>query len=107
MIIPLRPHRRQFPYGRSESRYSAGRCAGCEAPISDPARWLCDRCRMSRERELRHFLLLDRAQQAQAIKRLAFSGMRESTIAAATGLSVEAVRRILAKTPAVAAGGAE
>lgn len=50
-----------------------------------------------RPRELRHFLLLDREQQAQAIRRLAVSGMLEHTISAVTGLSVEQVRRILAE----------
>jgi hypothetical protein len=49
-----------------------------------------------RERELRHFLLLDQAQQVQAIRRLISSGMSECTVAAATGLSVEQIRRVLA-----------
>jgi hypothetical protein len=53
---------------------------------------------MSRERELKHFLLLDRDAQESAIRRLAASGMRDYTIAAATGLSVEQVRRILGTT---------
>jgi len=48
-------------------------------------------------RELHHFQLLDREQQAQAIRRLAASGMSENTIAAATRLSVEQIRRILAE----------
>jgi hypothetical protein len=48
-----------------------------------------------RERELRHFLLLDRDQQVQAIRRLVSSGMSEHIAAAASGLSVEQVRRIL------------
>ena len=51
---------------------------------------------MMRARELRHFLLLDRLQQAQAIHRLTAAGMSHSTIAAATGLSAEAVRALLA-----------
>ena len=51
---------------------------------------------MIRQRELRHFLLLNRQQQAQAIHRLATAGMSDSTIAATTGLSAEAVRRVLA-----------
>lgn len=38
---------------------------------------------------MRHFLLLDRNQQAQAIRRLVASGMSEHTVASATGLSVE------------------
>ena len=45
-----------------------------------------------RARELRHFLLLDRQQQSQAVQRLAGAGMSDSTIAAATGLSAEGVR---------------
>jgi DNA invertase Pin-like site-specific DNA recombinase len=48
-----------------------------------------------RERELRHFLLLDREQQESAIRRLAAAGMPEYTIATATGLSVEQVRRVI------------
>lgn len=48
-----------------------------------------------REREMRHFLLLDRNQQAQAIRRLVASGMSEHTVSTATGLSVEQVRRVL------------
>ncbi len=51
-----------------------------------------------RERQLRHFQALDREQQAQAIRRLASSGQAESTIAAATALSVEQIRRILAES---------
>jgi hypothetical protein len=50
---------------------------------------------MMRQRELRHFLLLDHDQQAQAVRRLAASGLRDYTIATATGLTVEQVRRIL------------
>ena len=49
-----------------------------------------------RERELRHFLLLDREQQESAIRRLVASGMAEYTIATATGLSLEQVRNVLA-----------
>jgi DNA invertase Pin-like site-specific DNA recombinase len=52
-----------------------------------------------RERELRHFLLLDREQQESAIRRLIASGMPEHTIATATGLSVEQVRRVLSQQP--------
>ena len=52
---------------------------------------------MSRERELRHFLLLDRDQQIQTIRRLIASGMNEYTVASACGLSVEQVRKILAE----------
>jgi DNA invertase Pin-like site-specific DNA recombinase len=50
-----------------------------------------------RERELRHFLLLDRQQQAQALRRMVASGMSERTVAAASGLSVEQVRRVIAQ----------
>lgn len=48
-------------------------------------------------RELQHFLLLPVEQQEQAIQRLMASGMSENTIGSITGLSVEMVRRILAK----------
>jgi DNA invertase Pin-like site-specific DNA recombinase len=53
---------------------------------------------MNYGRELRYFLLLDRSEQEAAIRRLMASGMPAYTIAAATGLSVEQVRRILAAT---------
>ena len=48
-------------------------------------------------RELYHFLLLTREEQHAAIRRLASSGMNEYTIAAATRLSVEQIRRALAE----------
>ena len=47
-------------------------------------------------RELLHFLLLDPAQQAEAIRRMAAQGWSDHGIAAATRLSVEQVRRVLA-----------
>jgi hypothetical protein len=50
---------------------------------------------MRRERELRHFLLLDRHEQRTAIQRLASGGISDYVIAAATMLSVEQVRIIL------------
>lgn len=49
------------------------------------------------ERELIHFLLLDRDQQAQAIRRMAALGWSEYGIASATRLSVEQVRRVIAE----------
>jgi ABC-type phosphate/phosphonate transport system ATPase subunit len=52
------------------------------------------------DRRMRHFLLLDHEQQRQAIQRLAAAGMHETTIAAATTLSVEQIQRILAERPA-------
>lgn len=52
---------------------------------------------MSVSGQLHHFLLLDREQQAQAIRRMANTGWSDSSIAAATRLSVEQVRRILAE----------
>ena len=42
-----------------------------------------------------HFHVLDRVQQAQAIRRLAATGQGEHTIAHTTGLSVEMIYRIL------------
>ena len=60
-----------------------------------------------REREMRHFLLLDRDQQEQAIRRLVAAGMSEHTVASVTGLSVEQVRRVLAEansSPTLGAG---
>ena len=50
---------------------------------------------MSRERELLHFLLLNPSEQEAAIRGLVASGMPEYTIASATGLSVEQIRRAL------------
>ncbi|MGB6488765.1 MAG: hypothetical protein WBE91_17935 [Steroidobacteraceae bacterium] len=44
---------------------------------------------------MRHFRTLDRAQQSAAIRRLAAAGQSEHTIAAATGLAVEQIRRLL------------
>jgi hypothetical protein len=55
---------------------------------------------MRRERELRYFLLLDRDEQREAIRRLASGGMSDYTIAAATMLSVEQVRAILGESKA-------
>jgi hypothetical protein len=44
-----------------------------------------------------HFLALDHEQPRQAIARLALLGQSEHSIARATGLSVEMVKRILAE----------
>lgn len=44
-----------------------------------------------------HFALLPHDQQAQAIRRLAAAGQGDHTIARATGLSVEMIRRVLAE----------
>jgi hypothetical protein len=57
---------------------------------------------MTRERELKHFLLLDRVEQEAAIRRLAASGMHDYSIATATSLSVEQIRRVLAQNLAAA-----
>ena len=42
-----------------------------------------------------HFALLNRAEQAAAIRRMANAGNTETTIATATGLSVEFIKRVL------------
>lgn len=52
---------------------------------------------MNAPRELQHFLQLDHSQQCQAIRRLAAEGLSDHTIAAATRLSVEMIRRLLAE----------
>lgn len=44
-----------------------------------------------------HFANLSREQQADAIRRLAILGHSEATIAQATGLSVDQIRRALAE----------
>lgn len=59
-----------------------------------------------RERQLRQFTLLDHEQQRQAIQRLASSGLADSTIATATALSVEEIRRILAEPTLAGVAGA-
>jgi hypothetical protein len=46
-------------------------------------------------RELHHWLLLSRAQQLDAIRRMHNKGQSDYAIAAATRLSVEQVRRLL------------
>lgn len=56
--------------------------------------------RPSTPRELMHFLLLTHDQQVQAIRRLHAMGMSDHTIAAATRLSVEMIRRLLAEVAA-------
>jgi ABC-type phosphate/phosphonate transport system ATPase subunit len=43
----------------------------------------------------KHFYLLSQGEQAAAIRRLAASGLGAYTIARATGLSVEQIRRVL------------
>jgi hypothetical protein len=48
-------------------------------------------------RELIYFLLLPPAEQVNAIRRLAATGMSEHGIAAATRMSVEQIRKILAE----------
>lgn len=48
-------------------------------------------------RQMHYFLLLTPEEQQQSVRRLARSGMVDSSIAAATGLSVEQVRRALAQ----------
>lgn len=47
-----------------------------------------------------HFHVLDRSQQAQAIARLAATGMSDYGISHATGLAVEQVRRCLSEMAA-------
>jgi hypothetical protein len=47
------------------------------------------------DHRMRYFHMLDQNEQAQAIAQLAASGMSENTIATATQLSVEQIRKIL------------
>jgi len=49
-----------------------------------------------------HFARMTREQQAKAIHRMADEGHHHDTIARATGLSAEAVRRVLGELHAVA-----
>lgn len=46
---------------------------------------------------MRHFHALGQRQQAEAIRRLAATGMTEHGIARATALSVEMIRRVMAE----------
>jgi hypothetical protein len=48
-------------------------------------------------RQMAHFHLLSREEQEQAIRRLANAGYAEQTISAATQLSVEMIKRVLAE----------
>jgi len=52
-----------------------------------------------REREMSHFLLLSEADRHAAIKRMAANGWSDYSIAAATRLSVEMVRKVLGERP--------
>lgn len=56
--------------------------------------------RDSDESRMRHFHTLSRSAQAEAIRRLSAVGQTEHTIARATGLSVEMVRRVLGEQSA-------
>lgn len=47
------------------------------------------------EARMRHFLTLDQSRQVEAIRRLHATGQSDHTIARATGLAVEQVRRVL------------
>lgn len=48
-------------------------------------------------REIVYFLLMTQQEQAVAIRRLASQGMSDTTLATATRLSVEQIRRIIAE----------
>jgi hypothetical protein len=54
---------------------------------------------------MEHFHALSRQEQARAIRDLAATGQGEHTIAHATGLSVEMVRRVLAEGRLHSRGG--
>lgn len=54
---------------------------------------------MSTDRHMHYFALLTEAEQRDAIRRLASSGMVDTGIAAATRLSVEQIRQILGVQP--------
>lgn len=51
------------------------------------------------QQRMRHFLALDHEAQAAAIRRLSATGQSVHVIAAATRLSVEAIRRVLEESP--------
>lgn len=52
-------------------------------------------------RELDYFVMLSHEDQCGAIRRMAAGGMSDYTIAGATRLSVEQVRRVLSQTAAL------
>jgi hypothetical protein len=52
---------------------------------------------MSADRHMHYFLLLSHDEQRAAIQRMAASGLSDYTIASATRLAVEMVRRILSE----------
>lgn len=60
-------------------------------------------CMTSDQRRMNHFLLLSRDEQRAAVARLHLSGMSDTTIATASGLAVEQIRRILSEPTAICA----
>jgi hypothetical protein len=73
------------------------RCGVCGG-ATYPGRWLCESCAaptVDLRAERRHFHELDRAGRKTAIRSMSESGSSDYAIAAATTLSVEAVRKIL------------
>lgn len=53
--------------------------------------------RVMTSRRMNYFLLLTPEQQLESVRRLSRSGLGDYSIAAASGLSVEQVRRVLAR----------
>jgi hypothetical protein len=52
-----------------------------------------------RDREMSHFLMMSEADRHAAIQRMAKNGWSDYSIAAATRLSVEMVRKLLGERP--------
>lgn len=76
------------------------RCGVCGG-VTHPGRWLCESCASPTAdipAERRYFDALDVTGRESAIRGLAASGASDYAIAAATRLSVEQVRRVLADT---------
>ncbi len=88
--------RKNLPSPAETSR--PDRCGVCGG-ITHPGRWLCESCAaptVDIPAERRYFEVLDVAGRETAIRGLAAAGASDYAIAAATKLSVEQVRRVLA-----------
>jgi DNA-binding NarL/FixJ family response regulator len=73
------------------------RCGVC-GRAATPGRWLCESCAaptVDLSAERKHFHELDLAAREAAIRNMSQAGSSDYAIAAATNLSVEAVRKIL------------
>jgi hypothetical protein len=92
----MSPRRKSSPSPAETSR--PDRCGVCGG-VTHPGRWLCESCAAPTAdipAERRYFEALDISGRKTAIRGLAAAGSSDYAIAAATRLSVEQVRRVLA-----------